>query len=351
MGFDVEHRLVLLAGILLAVFAATFSCVGYRFSRRSLGLKPITAVKSGKAFKAAALFLLIALTSVILARPVAKRNQPVVDYFFLAGISPSMRAFDYQDESGKPLMRLGLSKRSLRRAIDYLVDRPGARINLGVFGGKFGSSLELNTVIFLKKLPLNKETYPIAVSALENIDWRILWEGGSSFYRLLTNLQPLYSFLEYKGGIYLFVLDDGGEGGDFFIRPNASEEAVENFKPVLKNFVVHYTLSIVGIGNIESSKIPVLDNRGIPTGEWLLSYEGVGPATSKLEEGYLKSLAAATAGFYIRAIDENTLTDFIREGSFLKPDENSGETVETKEDLTLWLVPLWTAALIVFLLI
>ncbi|HLF95918.1 MAG TPA: VWA domain-containing protein [Methylococcaceae bacterium] len=255
-------------------------------------------------------FWCLLLACVLLAlgflRPVLPLKQPVFRYLFIVDITQSMNARDYRLE-GLPADRLGFVKASLR---EVLHDLPcGSEVGLGLF------TTRTNQVLFE---PLEVcAHFPAIADALERLDWRMAWAADSSIaHGLFTAIREVAA---RGAGLHLAFFSDG----DPFPPDDAPPPLKETFREV-------HGL-IVGVGGAQPVPIPRLDRDNRPLGFWeyadlkdfLPSSATAGRREldggyylSRLDESYLRELAAITGLGYYRLQQPEALSAALRAREF-----------------------------------
>lgn len=129
-------------------------------------------------------------------------QQPVHRYLFIVDITRSMTAADYQ-KGGGAISRLEFIKMALPEVIRELPC--GSEVGLGVFTDRRG---------YLLFMPIKVcHNYRLIRTAIEHINWRMAWAGGSRIAKGVYNLIQMVQRLQAKRGkpMQLVFMTDGHE--------------------------------------------------------------------------------------------------------------------------------------------
>lgn len=240
--------------------------------RARLRVRGLTRREPGKANYLAAVLLALAAGAAIVAASQprwgteeSRIHRDSSDVIFVIDVSRSMDARDVDPS------RLGLSKTYLIETIERL---GGDRVGLVIFGG----SARL-------RFPLTTDIAPASevVRALET--GTALVDRGSNAAAGLTLALESFDNAD-SGKLIVFVSDGEDLTGDLGAAGTAVAAA-------------DVDLLVLGVGTSDGAPVPVYDPR---TGEFvdLIGEDGV-PVISRLDETFLRSLAAASDGRYLGA--------------------------------------------------
>jgi Ca-activated chloride channel homolog len=221
-------------------------------------------------YVAAVLFTLAALAAVgAAAQPrwgtiESKVPRSGADLVVVVDISRSMDARDVEPD------RLQAAKTTINSVLDRL---GGDRVGLVVFAGTARERFPLTT---------DFDAARQVVSTLQT--GAVFVEGGSNASLGLETALELLGDDPDTGKVILLLTDGDDLGGD----PAASAQAVQESDA---------DLLIVGVGTVDGATIPVVDpSRGVEGPK--LDADG-NPIVTKLNEGFLRALAAASGGRYL----------------------------------------------------
>jgi mxaL protein len=264
------------------------------------------------------------LVSVALLNPKVHTKKSTYSFFVVFDITQSQNAEDMVLE-GRAVSRLAFAKHVMR---ETLRDMPcGSSLGIGLF-----ASAEL--VPLFKPIEVCRNFSEID-KVIEAIDWRMAWNDSSQVaFALYSAIARVKDWGLHKQTRVVF-LSDGDETGSYAIPSEGfyvdSPAAVDTPPPfTLKKGEVRGL--IVGVGGLVPAPIPRFDEFGKRAG--FLSSQ------SRLDEKYLKKLAAETGLEYVRLESARQLSSVLKSQMF-------GELREAEIDIRL---PLATAALFFLLL-
>lgn len=186
------------------------------------------------------------------------------DLVVVVDISRSMNARDVQPD------RLEAAKATLNKTLDRL---GGDRIGLVVFAGSSRTRFPLTT------------DFAAARQVIDTLQSGVLFvEGGSNASLGLQNAVELLSDDNNAGKVILLLTDGDDLGGD----PVAGAQAVR---------ASGATLLIAGVGTVEGANVPITDP--VRKTEAALLDAAGNPIITKLNEPFLRALAAASGGRYL----------------------------------------------------
>ena len=242
-------------------------------------------------------FLALIFLTIAAAGPqIGTRIKPIerkgVDLVFALDVSESMNAPDI-----KPT-RLAKAKAEMSQLISQL---KGDRVGIIVFAGASHLYLPLTT------------DYEAANLFIDAIDTKMIRTQGTALATALTT--GINAFLQDSDKHPVLVLISDGEDHE-------GQAVAVAEKAAKSGMVIH----AVGIGSEKGSLIPVVDDKGHPTGEYKRDSQGK-LVTSKLNESILREIARAGNGIYVRF--DNTLANYRK---LLKAiDSMEKETISTHQ--------------------
>lgn len=138
----------------------------------------------------------MALTALAMALPRVTLTRDVYDVVAIVDITGSMNTRD-MTVAGKPVSRLDASKAALER---LLADLPcQSRLGLGIF-------TERRSFLLFNPIEVCENFAPLE-TAIQNLDWRMAWEGDSMIAKGLYNAVEIAADLKSD----LIFLTDGHE--------------------------------------------------------------------------------------------------------------------------------------------
>jgi len=230
-----------------------------------------------------------------------------VDLLVCLDLSNSMRAQDMNSEA-----RLDVARRLLKT---FVAESPNDRIGLVGFAGSAHALCPITA------------DHEALLTIFDDVDCQTPVRQGTSLGDALTT--ALRSFPEQSPtGQVVVLLTDGEDQGS---------EPLEAARDAAARKVVVHT---VGIGTSRGATIPM--RYSILTGEAEpKEYQGE-PVTSRLDEGTLKAIAAATGGVYFRADTPARLAEVLAAVARLGGRATEARQIESQLDVCAWyLLPAW----------
>lgn len=191
------------------------------------------------------LVLAMILLTLCLFNPQLKLPSPVYDWLIVVDITQSMNVRDYS-LADKGISRLEFAKQSIREALRALPC--GSKVSVAMF-------TERNTLNIIRPLEVC-EHYSGMDQTIAKMDWRMAWAADSFIAHGVYSALELASKLDNKPNV--MFLTDGHQA------PPANSKYMPSFsgkKGAIKGYVV-------GLGQLQPSGIPKLDDRNEIAGYW-----------------------------------------------------------------------------------
>ncbi len=247
--------------------------------------------------------LISALIMLIIAieQPSINMMRVQKNYLFVVDVTQSMNVQD-MTWSGKPVSRLEYAKQLLKESIKTLPC--DSQVSLGIF---------FKTTATLLYTPIETCTnYHLLWDTIDHLDWRMASQGNSN---IRIGLLSIASLLVTSDTIsQVIFLTDGQEAQPLNVFTKTSLTDWQDKRPWL----------IVGLGGNKLTPIPKLDTKNAILGYWSTDAIKLNPASnvdeghnggrdnsiatepyeyylSRLDEAYLKELAADIGAQYIKA--------------------------------------------------
>ena len=254
----------------------------------------------------------LTLLSLSLLHPAIPSQRALHNYLLVADVTQSMNAEDMQLD-GKPTSRMACTRHLMHDAVAALPC--GAHVSLGVFS---------NVNIALLFMPIEVcANYDVIQDSIDHLEWRMAWHGNS---RLRFGMQSASAILQsLPEAAQLVFFTDGDEAP----KLNAIN------KTDLSSWQGGSGWLLVGMGNDEPMPVPKFDGDDRIMGYWSMNAMKVEPSAvlaeesagtrddsiatddsdrylSRLDEPYLKQLAAEIDAGYLRAGDSAKLIEAMR---------------------------------------
>ncbi len=236
-----------------------------------------------------------------LFRPSVPVKHNIYSYFLVVDISQSMNTIDMVID-GKPASRIAHTQKMMHEIISLLPC--GTKVSIGLFAGVSVAALYTPIEVC--------ENFAAIQDTIDHLDWRTGWSGNSRIRESMYNMaRTLRSFPEPAQVVYF---SDGEEAPKLHAFNTRS----------LDNFQGGDGWLLVGIGSDKGTAIPKLDEKNQLIGYWSAESFAMQPGIaqiseanqgvrndnvavgdhdrflSKLQEDYLKSIAKAVGGNYVR---------------------------------------------------
>ena len=245
----------------------------------------------------ALIMLLIAI-----ARPSINTMRVQQNYLFVVDVTQSMNVKD-MSWSGTPITRLEYAKQLLKESIKTLPC--DSQVSLGIF---------FKTTATLLYTPIETcSNYHLLWDTIDHLDWRMASQGNSNIRIGLLSIASLLVTGNDTISQVIFMTD-GQEAQPLNVFTKTSLTDWQDKRPWL----------IVGLGGNKPTPIPKLDTKNAVLGYWSTDAIKLNPASnvdeghnggrdnsiatepyeyyfSRLEEPYLKELAADIGAQYIKA--------------------------------------------------
>jgi mxaL protein len=255
--------------------------------------------------------LLAALAAALLPR--IGLQQDVFDLVAVVDITGSMNTRDTGD-AARPASRLEAARAGLLRLASRLPC--GSRLGLGVFS-------ERRAFLLMEPVALC-ENYDALTGTIDQIDWRMAWEGDSYIAK------GLFSAIEIGASLHsnLLFLTDGHEAPPvradiapvFDGKPGEVKGVIVGVGGMVKSPIPKFDADGREIGAYRMQDVPQDNRHGLPP-EGSAHPEGWHPRNapfgpqaitgdehlSSLREPYLQSLADGTGLGYVRLADDDAL--------------------------------------------
>jgi mxaL protein len=186
----------------------------------------------------------MALTALAMALPRVMLTRDVYDVVAIVDITGSMNTRD-MTVGGKPVSRLEAAKAALARLVADLPCQ--SRLGLGIF-------TERRSFLLFNGIEVCENFAPLE-TAIQNLDWRMAWEGDSMVAK------GLYNAVEIAGDLKsdLVFLTDGHEAPP--LPPGAALPDFDSATGKVGGLVL-------GIGGKDKVPIPKFDDEGNETGAY-----------------------------------------------------------------------------------
>lgn len=236
-----------------------------------------------------------------LFRPSVPVKHNIYSYLLVVDISQSMNTIDMVID-GKPVSRIAHTQKMMHEIISSLPC--GTKVSIGLFAGVSVAALYTPIEVC--------DNFAAIQDTIDHLDWRTGWSGNSRIRESMYNMaRTLRSFPEPAQVVYF---SDGEEA------PKLHAFNTRN----LDNFQGGDGWLLVGIGSDKGTAIPKLDEKNQLIGYWSAESFAMQPGIaqiseanqgvrndnvavgendrflSKLQEDYLKSIAKAVGGNYVR---------------------------------------------------
>jgi mxaL protein len=242
-----------------------------------------------------------ALLVLALFRPSVPVKHNIYSYLLVADITQSMNTMDMVID-GKPASRIAHTQKMLHEIISSLPC--GTKVSMGLFAGVSVAALYTPIEVC--------ENFAAIQDTIDHLDWRTGWSGNSRIREsMFTMARVLRSFPEPAQVVYF---SDGEEAPKLHAFNTKS----------LDNFQGGDGWLLVGIGSDKGTAIPKLSDKNQLIGYWSAESFAMQPGVaqiseanlgvrnesvavgeydrflSKLDEDYLKTVARAVGGDYVR---------------------------------------------------
>lgn len=268
----------------------------------------IVRAPSDTSLHALALILLLAS----LLHPTVPWQRDLHNYLLVADITQSMNTEDMKQD-GKPVSRMAYMRRLMHDAVAALPC--GTDVSLGVFS---------NVNIALLFTPIEVcVNYDVIQDSIAHLEWRMAWHGNSRLRFGIQSASAILQSLPEAAQIVFFT--DGDEAP----KLNAIN------KTDLSNWQGGSGWLLVGMGGDDPMPVPKFDGDDRIMGYWSVNAMKVEPSAalaeesagtrddsiatddndrylSKLDEPYLKELAAEIDAAYLRGGDSEQLIEAMR---------------------------------------
>lgn len=236
-----------------------------------------------------------------LFRPSVPVKHNIYSYLLVVDISQSMNTIDMVID-GKPVSRIAHTQKMMHEIISSLPC--STKVSIGLFAGVSVAALYTPIEVC--------DNFAAIQDTIDHLDWRTGWSGNSRIRESMYNMaRTLRSFPEPAQVVYF---SDGEEA------PKLHAFNTRN----LDNFQGGDGWLLVGIGSDKGTAIPKLDEKNQLIGYWSAESFAMQPGIaqiseanqgvrndnvaggendrflSKLQEDYLKSIAKAVGGNYVR---------------------------------------------------
>jgi len=277
-------------------------------------MKPLLAKLKGHyetlLYIGAACLLLLALI-----KPQIQLKQAVHNYLLVADVSQSMNAVDAKLDN-KLVSRMAHTQHLMKRIVE--TSACGTYISIGVFASD-------NVALLITPLEVCANYDEIA-DAIEHLEWRMAWKGNSRISFAVRAAANTLDSLNIPAQMLFFT--DGDEAP----RVNVTIKQDLSGVQIGKNFV------FVGVGGSDSVAVPRFNAANKMVGYWPMTDNNNAGAVgvtyadpslddpdppvasadydrflSKLEDGYLKSLATEIKAKYIAGENTPEFYDFVQQ--------------------------------------
>jgi mxaL protein len=232
------------------------------------------------------LILAALMLAPVFARPSIPISQPVLRYLFVVDITQSMNVRDYTVD-GQPVDRLTFVKLALIKVVQGLPC--GSFVGIGLFTG-------WQTEVLFDPIEVCHHRREMD-EVIRYVDWRMTWAPQSNIARGLRDGLSKLGSRKRRASLVFFT--DGDEAPDWGDAPTTGRHPPRAAPRGL----------IVGVGDLRSSAIPLLNQWGRTTGYF--QREGQ-PYLSALKEDYLRRLGNRTGLAYHRLRSPGPLLELLR---------------------------------------
>jgi len=191
------------------------------------------------------LLFIFLLMSICLMRPMLSLPTPVYDWLVVVDITQSMNVRDYM-RNHQGVSRLEYAKHSIRQAIRELPC--GSKVSIAMF-------TERHALNIVRPVEVCKH-YSSIDQTINKMDWRMAWAADSFIAHGIYSAIALASKLKNKPN--LIFLTDGHQAPP--VNPN--------YMPTFTGEKAQVKGIILGMGQLEATGIPKLDDRNEIVGYW-----------------------------------------------------------------------------------
>lgn len=239
---------------------------------------------------ATALILLI----ITLFNPTIPIKRDIYSYALVADISQSMNVVD-KTLNGKPVSRMVFMQDMLHKLIGELPC--GTNVSISLFAGV--SIAALYTPIEVC------ENFDAINDTIDHLDWRTAWSGNSRVRASMTTLAKMIRSFPAPAQVVYFT--DGEEAPKLHIFNKTDLTAFQGGESWL----------FVGIGDDKGTPIPKFDEHNQLIGYWANESFAMQPGIAQISESNLgtrnDSVASGTSDRYLSKLDEAYLKDLAAE--------------------------------------
>ena len=250
-------------------------------------------------YVAAALLLLLAII-----KPEIQLKQKVHNYLLVADVSQSMNAEDVKLDN-KNVSRIAYTRQLMAKIVE--TSPCGTHISLGVFASN-------NVALLINPLEVCAN-YDVLNDTIKQIEWRMAWKGDSRLSIGVRSAANLFDSLNTPAKLLFFT--DGDEAPKLNVTIKQNLDGIQIGKYLL----------FVGVGGNENVAVPRFNAANEWVGFWpsgdnntsgggvsytdtsqddpdpIVAFAEYDRYLSKLDEEYLKSLAAEVKASYIQGND------------------------------------------------
>jgi len=255
-------------------------------------------------YVAAALLLLLAII-----KPEIQLKQKVHNYLLVADVSQSMNAEDVKLDN-KNVSRIAYTRQLMAKIVE--TSPCGTHISLGVFASN-------NVALLINPLEVCAN-YDVLNDTIKQIEWRMAWKGDSRLSIGVRSAANLFDSLNTPAKLLFFT--DGDEAPKLNVTIKQNLDGIQIGKYLL----------FVGVGGNENVAVPRFNAANEWVGFWpsgdnntsgggvsytdtsqddpdpIVAFAEYDRYLSKLDEEYLKSLAAEVKASYIQGNDTPAFT-------------------------------------------